>query len=142
MMISGKSASLFGPWFVPVLFIFVWFAWLTCDNILKAKTHAVIVKTRSEERSMASLLGEQAGKIGGLTNLNQLFILDTLFASNQNRFQLNTNAAGEVIDIWQTPYKIEVSGQTNFVVHSAGRDKNFGKDDIIFNSLSNDFIKP
>ena len=42
-----------------------------------------------------------------------------------------------MVDAWQTPYKIELFGQTNFVVHSAGKDKIFGDaDDIIFNSLS------
>jgi SNF family Na+-dependent transporter len=143
MMISGKSATLFGPWSGIVFFLFVWFAWLTCESTFKAKTRTMIVKTRSEERSIAALLGEQASIIGGLTNLNQKFILDTLFTSNQNPFQLNTNAAGAMVDIWQTPYKFELFGQTNFVVRSAGKDKKFGtEDDIIFNSLSNDFVKP
>jgi hypothetical protein len=143
MMISGKSATLFGPWFGIVLFIFVWFAWLTRESTFKAKTRTMIVKTRSEERSIAALLGEPASIIGGLRNLNQKFMLDTLFTSNQNPFQLNTNAAGAMVDIWQTPYKFELFGQTNFVVRSAGKDKKFGtEDDIIFNSLSNDFVKP
>jgi hypothetical protein len=48
-----------------------------------------------------------------------------------------------MIDPWQTPYQIEFSQQTNLITHSAGKDKMFGtKDDIVFNSPSNDFVKP
>ena len=81
--------------------------------------------------------------MGGLTNLNQQFILDSLSAMNQNQFWIKTNASGEMIDIWQTPYRIELVGRTNFVISSAGKNRKFGdKDDIVFNSASNDFVKP
>jgi hypothetical protein len=41
------------------------------------------------------------------------------------------------------PFQIQVIGTTNFIFHSAGVDKKFGDtDDIIFNSLSNTFVKP
>jgi len=49
----------------------------------------------------------------------------------------------EMVDPWETPYQIEFFQQTNFVIRSAGKDKIFGDaDDIIFNSVSNDFVKP
>ena len=48
-----------------------------------------------------------------------------------------------MLDPWKTPYQIEFLHQTNFVIRSAGRDKIFSNmDDIVFNSLSNDFMKP
>ena len=48
-----------------------------------------------------------------------------------------------MVDPWETPYQIEFSKQTNFIIRSAGKDKIFGDaDDIIFNSVSNDFVKP
>jgi len=54
-----------------------------------------------------------------------------------------TNENGELLDVWQTPYQIAVVSRTNFIIHSAGRDQKFGDaDDIIFNSVSNDFVKP
>jgi len=103
----------------------------------------MIIKTRSDERLMSALLGEQAGKTGGVTNLNQQFILESLLATNQNQFWLKTNATGEVIDIWDTAYRIELMGRTNFIIRSAGPDRQFGNaDDIVFNSASNDFVKP
>jgi hypothetical protein len=41
------------------------------------------------------------------------------------------------------PFQIEITPPTNFVVRSAGPDKKFGDaDDIIFNSVSNGFVKP
>ncbi len=41
----------------------------------------------------------------------------------------------EMVDPWETPYQIEFSQQTNFIVRSAGPNKKFGDtDDIIFNS--------
>ena len=46
-------------------------------------------------------------------------------------------------DPWETPYQIQFFQQTNYIIRSAGKDKIFGdKDDIIFNSASNDFVKP
>jgi len=49
----------------------------------------------------------------------------------------------EDLDPWGTPYQIEIFGQTNFIICSAGKNMNFGdKDDIVFNSISNDFVKP
>jgi len=53
------------------------------------------------------------------------------------------NAAGEFADPWGMPYKINFLSTNNFVIASAGKDKIFGnKDDIIFNSASNDFVRP
>jgi hypothetical protein len=49
----------------------------------------------------------------------------------------------EMVDPWGTPYRIEFFQQTNFIIRSAGKDKIFGDaDDFIFNSVSNDFVKP
>jgi hypothetical protein len=131
--------------FVKLLLVF-FLLWLVAEFLFPAnnlRTKAMIIKTRSDERLISTLLGEQAGKTGGLTNLNQQFILDLLLATNQNQFWLNTNAAGEVIDIWQTPYRIALVRRTNFIISSAGPNRKFGdKDDIIFNSVSNDFVKP
>ena len=49
----------------------------------------------------------------------------------------------EMVDPWQTPYQIQFLQKTNFIIRSAGKDRLFGDaDDIIFNSASNNFVKP
>ena len=128
-----------------LLVIFVLLPWLA-GMLLPAgsyRTKAMLIKTRSDERAMAFLLEERAGKMGAVANINNQFILDSLFATNQYQAWFTTNAAGEVLDIWHTPFQIELVGRTNFAVRSAGKDKIFGDaDDIIFNSASNNFVKP
>jgi hypothetical protein len=53
------------------------------------------------------------------------------------------NQAGELLDPWGTPFAINFLSTNSFIISSAGKDKKFGdKDDIIFNSISNDFVKP
>jgi len=143
MMITGKSATLFGPTFILVMGGLIWIVWSAVVVQSHARTHARIIKTRADEHLMADLFEERAIKDGGLTNFNRQFILDSIFTSNQNQIWFNTNASGELIDIWQTPYRIELEGPTNFVIHSAGKNQKFGDaDDIVFNSASNDFVKP
>jgi hypothetical protein len=128
------------------LLLTVFLLWFVAELLLPAnngRTKAMIIRTRSDERLMSSLLAEQAVKTGGLTNLNRLFVLNSLFATNQNHFWFDTNTSGDLVDIWQTPYQIELVGQTNFIIRSAGKNHKFGdKDDIIFNSVSNDFVMP
>ena len=103
----------------------------------------MIVKTLSDERRMSALLGEQAAKSGGPTNINHQFIVDSLFSAHENYFPFTTNDAGEVIDLWGTPFQIKLVGPTNFIVRSAGKNRKFGDaDDIIFNGISNDFVTP
>lgn len=141
-----KSQMRVRPGFLLGLFAFLTFFGLLVSSGVpteKDKQKAQLIATRSNERFIVMRLEEKAGKIGGLTNLTTHFILDSLFDSNQNRIWFNTNAAGELVDFWQTPYRIELAGPTNFVICSAGKDKKFGDaDDIIFNSVSNCFVKP
>ena len=83
------------------------------------------------------LTGKSANAIQCLLG-NNLRKIEFLFL-NTNRFDSN----GDFLDPWLTPYRIEILAQTNLIVHSAGPNKNFGDaDDIIFNSISNDFVKP
>jgi hypothetical protein len=47
------------------------------------------------------------------------------------------------VDPWGTPFAINFLSTNSFLSSSAGKDKIFGDaDDIIFNSASNDFVKP
>jgi len=111
-------------------------------NIHHAK--AKITFTHDEAKKIATLLKQRADETGGLTNIDNGFVFQSLFgASGHYYYDNRTNEQGELLDPWQTPYQIEILAQTNFVVRSAGPNKNFGDvDDIIFNSISNDFVKP
>ena len=54
-----------------------------------------------------------------------------------------TNSQGEMLDPWRTPYRIEAHARANFIVRSAGKNREFGdKDDIVFDSLRNALVKP
>jgi hypothetical protein len=58
-------------------------------------------------------------------------------------FKQTAEHPNEMVDPWGTSYEIEFLPQTNFVIRSAGKDKIFGDaDDIIFNSVSNGFVRP
>jgi hypothetical protein len=106
-----------------------------------SKAKAEIVKTRSDEQLLVALIKNQAIEINLLTNLNNEFVLSSISA--QDQFWIKTNNSGAVIDIWGTPYRMSLAPKTNFIIHSAGPNCKFSdKDDIIFNSVSNDFVKP
>jgi hypothetical protein len=109
-------------------------------------TKARNLVTLHQERVMLALLEQKATWAGGLTNISDAWILDAFSLRNQDQFILNasnTNASGAVIDIWKTPYHIELTGPTNFTIRSAGRNRRFGdKDDIVFGSASNSAVKP
>jgi hypothetical protein len=80
--------------------------------------------------------GGNSNIIGALAGDNPqkiVFLYFTRYASHPN----------EMVDPWETPYQIDFLQPTNFIISSAGKNKIFGdKDDIIFNSVSNDFVKP
>lgn len=51
-----------------------------------------------------------------------------------------TNAVGEALDMWGTPYRVTIVGQTHFVIRSAGKNEFFGdKDDVVYDSSNNGF---
>jgi len=112
----------------------------------KEKTKAKVLETRLEERLMAELLVEKTLEAGALTNVPNEFLLNPFLTTNKYTgisFASRTNSSGALIDIWQMPFQISLVEQTNFIVRSAGPDRQLGTaDDIVFNSASNDFVKP
>jgi hypothetical protein len=105
---------------------------------------ARIVNAMADEKQIASALKQRAAETGGVTNIDNSFVYRTIFgALRLNYGPDRTNSQGEILDIWKMPFQIEVKPPANFVVHSAGPNQKFGDaDGIIFNSLSNDFVKP
>jgi hypothetical protein len=76
-------------------------------------------------------------------------VLKKLFGDNPKKIEflrpknMSINQAGEFLDPWGTPYAISFSSTNSFIISSAGKDKKIGDaDDIIYNSVSNDFVKP
>jgi hypothetical protein len=94
----------------------------------------------------------------GIENYKQVFgnypsgensnIVNVLTGNNPQKtvflnFHRSIEHPNEMVDPWETPYQIQFFQQTYFIIGSAGKDKIFGDaDDIIFNSVSNDFVKP
>jgi hypothetical protein len=97
--------------------------------------------THSDLHGISFLLEQRAATIGTLSNMRNGSVFTTFLGTNC--YLNRTNAQGEILDLWNTPYKIEIVGQINFIVRSAGPNKKFGDaDDVVFNSISNDFAKP
>jgi hypothetical protein len=111
-----------------------------------ARKKVRVVITRVEANQIASALKQRAAEVGGLTNIENSLIFQAVFGTNglhRDYYAKRTNSQGEVLDWWKTPYQIDILDRTNFVIRSAGPNRTFGdKDDIIFNSVSNDVVKP
>ena len=107
---------------------------------------AIIVFTHIETKRIADVLAQRAAEVNGLTNIDNNIVAQGVLGTNYlhlNYEGARTNFQGEIIDWWKTPYQIEILARMNFVVRSAGPNKIFGDgDDIIFDSASNDFVKP
>jgi len=100
------------------------------------------VYTRNQVKQIAAALKQRVIEFGELTNVDNRFIFHAVFGTN-GYYADRTNALGGISDIWNTPYRFEILVRTNFIIRSAGPNKIFGDaDDIIFDSLSNDFVKP
>jgi hypothetical protein len=107
------------------------------------KAEAQIFYTQFELKDIASALKNQVTVTGSLSKTNNAYILQTLFGTNTFLYSYKTNADGKLLDAWETPINVEILSQTSFTIRSAGPNKKFGDaDDIIFNSVSNDFVKP
>ena len=88
-------------------------------------------------------------EFGSYPTGDSMQILKKLLGDNPQKIKflrpenMSLNQAGEFLDPWGTPYVISFSSTNSFVISSAGKDKIFGDtDDIIFNSVSNGFVKP
>ena len=104
---------------------------------------------RIEIRSIASALKTNQAVFRSYPTGDAVLISKALRGDNPRKMVLlearsnGISIKGELLDLWGTPYEIGIVGQTNLVIRSAGPNKKFGDaDDIIFNSVSNNFVKP
>jgi len=106
------------------------------------------VLCRLEESDLNRALLQYGKDIGNYPTGENSNIVRILSGDNPPKtrslsFRRTPEHQNEIVDPWETPCKIEFSHQTNFVIRSAGKNKVFGAAaDIIFNSRSNDFVKP
>jgi hypothetical protein len=98
------------------------------------------IKAKYDLRQITALLKQNTTNGAYVTNVESYF---NFLGVSEGDFAWHTNGQGQILDPWQSPYRIEILQQTNFAVRCAGTDKIFGNaDDIVFNSISNDFVKP
>jgi hypothetical protein len=120
-------------------------------HISKAK--AQIISTRLTETAMATALKAYSNTygvfpIGDTESVERILAGENFHDKNPQKipyllFIQTAEHSNEMVDSWGTPYQIEFLQQTSFIILSAGRNQKFGDaDDIIFNSVSNDFVKP
>jgi hypothetical protein len=113
---------------------------------VRSKTKVKIIATRGQIKSLAFSLNEYNKSNGHLPlgdNSNIATILSAVFTNGFLNYPDWTNSNGELVDCWRMPFQIQIADTTNFIICSAGPNKIFGNtDDIIFNSVSNDFVKP
>jgi hypothetical protein len=110
------------------------------------RKNAKVAVTRVEASQIESALRHLAVGSGGLTNIDNSLVVRAVLGTNgryRDYHAERTNPQGELLDWWKTPYQIEIKERTNFVVRSAGPNRKLGDtDDIVFNSISNNFAKP
>jgi hypothetical protein len=107
-----------------------------------------IIRTRLEIGDLNFSLNHYKSAYGVFPTGEYSNIVSLLAGNNPQRvvflnFRRTSEHPNEMVDPWGTPYQIVFFQQTNFVICSAGKDRKFGDaDDIIFNSISNDIVKP
>jgi|WetSurMetagenome_2_1015567.scaffolds.fasta_scaffold740838_2 hypothetical protein len=102
---------------------------------------------KMEMAQISAALKKFEVECGKLPTGDNATIFRTLYGSNSlNLCFLNpgrTISGSVMVDPWKSPYQIQFIDQTNFLIQSAGKNAKFGdEDDIVFNSVSNDFVKP
>jgi Type II secretion system (T2SS), protein G len=110
---------------------------------------AKVPRARSDERQLLLSMEICKQEFGSYPTGENATIMKLLAGDNAKKMKfinlgiLSTNAAGQFVDPWKIPYKIISDGTNCVIITSAGIDQKFGNaDDIIFNSVSNDFVKP
>ena len=111
----------------------------------------MIARAASDVRQIGYDLKEYCrtnGRLPSDVTTGAVSVWSALFSNRMDVFSAPmplqwTNSAGELIDPWKLPYRIEPAGTTNFVMRSAGPDGKFGnQDDVVFDSVRNAVVKP
>lgn len=119
--------------------IFFILVWAVAGGLLlrnAAKDYTARAYTHVEIQQITTGLQRYAEKTGKPPAPDNSSVFRALAESNSAAPALftsrHTNAQGETLDFWGTPYRIEVVAMTNWAVSSAGKNKAFGDGDDIF----------
>gem|GEM_PF-1451224 len=147
-----KTGNIFG--LIVVLLLLTAIGWLVF-SVLNTRTDRDYPwnKTKLDEVNFATALDcyfsvYNSIPTGNAELVERILSGEDLSGKNPRKIQFLNFKPGakytnEMVDAWGAPYQIKFLAQTNFIIQSAGCDHQFGsKDDITFNRLSNDFVKP
>ena len=102
---------------------------------------AKIPLARMEISNLSAALTHYQAELAENPSGTKANILKTLLGENSKKLPFlhvnpkAVNSRGEFMDPWKTPYQINIIGQTNFIIRSAGPNRIFGdKDDLISKS--------
>ncbi len=116
---------------------------------LSAAPHNPVTTTRSEEAQLANAIAQYAVVFQNYPASNNAELTRNLTGDNPKQvrlidlFESSTNKAGQMVDIWGTPYKFTFNSTNSFIITSAGENRTFGDtDDVVFNSATNTLPPP
>lgn len=135
-------------------FLFCFLLWLIAEILLPvnprpSKKQLQRIRCQSEISEIATGFEKYKTTYQDYPSGNKFTLWKQLSGDNPQKIifasikasSINTN--GDFVDPWETPFAINFPSTNSFVISSAGPDKIFGNaDDIIFNSASNNFVKP
>lgn len=95
--------------------------------------------------TISSALTKYRATYGELPQGDSATIFRTLEGANTNNDVFieaaKTNAAGEILDSWGSPYKIQIDNGTHIVIRSPGKNRIPGDaDDVVYDSAIHDFV--
>ncbi len=106
-----------------------------------------IPMARREMSNLVAAFNQYYAAYGAYLQGTNSTVLKILLGDNPRKIQLfnadprRIDSKGEFLDPWKTPYDIQISDQTNYIIRSAGASRVFGdKYDIIFDGSKNDFV--
>jgi hypothetical protein len=109
----------------------------------------LIMKCRVELSGLEEAIKGYQATYGNFPSGNRVEVIKALMGNNPRKIQFicvnagNLSPNGEYLDPWKTPYAFVFSATNGFILSSAGKDKIWGdQDDLIFNRVSNRFVKP
>lgn len=106
-----------------------------------------VPRVKFEMSNIANALRAYESTYNELPRSDNLSVSSALLGSNTQSIVFlyaRTNNLGELIDPWNTAYRIEIefTNRTNVIVQAAGKNRNFGDgDDYVLDSTMSNFAK-
>ena len=128
---------------------FLWVCLYLLTPFLVGNGRGKTATTHLEERQLADAIASYAAMFQSYPTGENATVIKTLAGENPQHVKFlnletdSTNKDGQLVDLWNTPYKINFDSTNSFTITSAGENHIFGDgDDIVFNSSTNSSEKP